>query len=56
VIDGFTLSPAAIAPGGGTSRVVLLHDNSPIFDNAPLNSQVQDCPASYRFCWLEAAC
>jgi hypothetical protein len=54
VINGFTISPNTVAPGGctvlawttggGTSRVVLLRDNSPIFDNAPLNSQVQDCP------------
>jgi hypothetical protein len=54
VINGFTLSPDTVSPGGctivswttggGTSRVVLLRDNSPIFDNAPLNSQVQDCP------------
>jgi polar amino acid transport system substrate-binding protein len=54
VINGFTVSPDTVAPGGctilswttggGTSRVVLLRDNSPIWDNAPLNSQVQDCP------------
>jgi polar amino acid transport system substrate-binding protein len=54
VINGFTISPDTIAPGGcttlawttggGTSRVVLLRDNSPIWDNAPLNSSVQDCP------------
>ncbi len=54
VINGFTLSPDTITPGGctivawttggGTSRVVLLRDNSPIWDNAPLNSSVQDCP------------
>ncbi len=54
VINGFTLAPNTVSPGactivswttgGGTSRVVLLRDNSPIFDNAPLNSQVQDCP------------
>ena len=54
VINGFTISPNTVTPGGctvvswttggGTSRVVLLRDNSPIFDNAPLNSQVQDCP------------
>jgi hypothetical protein len=54
VINGFTLAPTAITPGGctivswttggGTTRVVLLRDNSPIWDNAPLNSSVQDCP------------
>jgi hypothetical protein len=54
VINGFTLAPNTVSPGGctivswttggGTTRVVLLRDNSPIFDNAPLNSQVQDCP------------
>jgi hypothetical protein len=54
VINGFTISPDTVAPGGcallswttggGTSRVVLLRDNAPIWDNAPLNSQVQDCP------------
>jgi hypothetical protein len=54
VINGFTISPDTVSPGGctlvswttggGTTRVVLLRDNSPIFDNAPLNSSVQDCP------------
>ncbi len=54
VINGFTLAPTDVAPGGctiaswttggGTSRVVLLRDNAPIWDNAPLNSSVQDCP------------
>jgi hypothetical protein len=54
VINGFTLAPTTVTPGGctvvawttggGTSRVVLLRDNSPIWDNAPLNSSVQDCP------------
>ncbi len=54
VINGFTVSPETVSPGGctilswttggGTTRVVLLRDNVPIFDNAPLNSQVQDCP------------
>jgi hypothetical protein len=53
-INGFTLAPSSLAPGactiaswttgGGTSRVVLLRDNAPIWDNAPLNSSVQDCP------------
>lgn len=52
-INGFTLSPTTVAPGGctvvswttggGTTSVDLLRDNVPIFDNAPLNSQVQDC-------------
>jgi hypothetical protein len=54
VINGFTISPDTVAPGGcatlawttggGTSRVVLLRDNAPIWDNAPLDSSVQDCP------------
>jgi len=54
VINGFTISPNTIAPGGcvilswttggGTSSVDLLRDNSTIWDNAPLNSSVQDCP------------
>jgi hypothetical protein len=54
VINGFTLAPNTVSPGGctivswttggGTTSVDLLRDNSPIFDNAPLNSQVQDCP------------
>ena len=53
-INGLTLSPVAIAPGGctivawttggGTTRVQLLRDNAIIWDNAPLNSSVQDCP------------
>jgi polar amino acid transport system substrate-binding protein len=53
-INGFTISPSAINPGGctilawttggGTSRVALLRDNATIWDNAPLNSSVQDCP------------
>jgi ABC-type amino acid transport substrate-binding protein len=53
-INGFTLAPTTVTPGactilswttgGGTSRVVLLRDNAPIWDNAPLNSSVQDCP------------
>ncbi len=55
VINGFTASPTSITPGacviltwtagGGTSRVALQRDNVTIFDNAPLNSSVQDCPA-----------
>jgi polar amino acid transport system substrate-binding protein len=54
VINGFTISPDTVSPGGcailswttggGTTRVVLLRDNAPIWDNAPLNSSVQDCP------------
>ncbi len=54
VINGFTLSPDTVSPGGctivswttggGTTSVDLLRDNSPIWDNAPLNSNVQDCP------------
>jgi hypothetical protein len=54
VINGFTLSPDTVAPGGcttlawttggGTTNVDLLRDNVVIWDNAPANSQVQDCP------------
>ncbi len=54
VIYGFGIAPTSITPGGctiaswttggGTTRVVLLRDNAPIWDNAPLNSSVQDCP------------
>ena len=54
-IYGFTLSPQTISPGGctllawsaggGTSRIVLQRDGVTIWDNAPLNSSVQDCPA-----------
>jgi hypothetical protein len=54
VINGFTLAPDVITPGmctivswttgGGTTRVQLLRDNAVIWDNAPLNSSVQDCP------------
>jgi hypothetical protein len=53
-INGLTLAPETIAPGGctvvswttggGTTRVQLLRDNVIIWDNAPLNSSVQDCP------------
>jgi hypothetical protein len=53
-INGFTLAPDVITPGmctivswttgGGTTRVQLLRDNAVIWDNAPLNSSVQDCP------------
>jgi len=53
-IDGLTLAPDTITPGmctivswttgGGTTRVQLLRDNAIIWDNAPLNSSVQDCP------------
>jgi ABC-type amino acid transport substrate-binding protein len=54
VIDGFTLAPEAITSSactiaswttsGGTTRVQLLRNNAVIWDNAPLNSSVQDCP------------
>jgi polar amino acid transport system substrate-binding protein len=54
VINGFTISPSTVSPGGcvilswttggGTSSVDLLRDNSIIWDNAPSNSSVQDCP------------
>jgi hypothetical protein len=54
VINGFTISPSTISPGactilawttgGGTTRVALQRDNATIWDNAPLNSSVQDCP------------
>jgi ABC-type amino acid transport substrate-binding protein len=54
VINGFTISPNTIAPGGcvilswttggGTTSVDLLRDNATIWDNAPLNSSIQDCP------------
>ncbi len=30
--------------GSGTTRVQLVRDNAIIWDNAPLNSSVQDCP------------
>jgi ABC-type amino acid transport substrate-binding protein len=53
-INGLTLSPVTIASGGctivawttggGTTRVQLLRDNAIIWNNAPLNSSVQDCP------------
>jgi hypothetical protein len=48
------LAPEAIASGGctivswttsgGTTRVQLLRNNAIIWDNAPVNSSVQDCP------------
>jgi hypothetical protein len=54
VINGFTISPDTIAPGGcvilawttggGTTKVNLLRDNAMIYSSAPLDSQVQDCP------------
>jgi len=54
VINGFTISPDTVSPGGctvlawttggGTTNVDLLRDNVPIWDNAPANSQIQDCP------------
>jgi ABC-type amino acid transport substrate-binding protein len=53
-INSLTLGPDAIASGGctivawttggGTTRVQLLRDRAIIWDNAPLNSSVQDCP------------
>jgi polar amino acid transport system substrate-binding protein len=54
VINGFTISPDTVSPGGctiaswttggGTTNVDLLRDNVVIWDNAPVNSSVQDCP------------
>jgi polar amino acid transport system substrate-binding protein len=54
-INGFTLAPEAVTPGGctiatwttggGTTRTALLQDNVVIWDNAPANSSVQECPA-----------
>jgi ABC-type amino acid transport substrate-binding protein len=54
-INGFTLAPTTISPGGctiatwttggGTTRTALLQDNVVIWDNAPTNSSVQECPA-----------
>jgi polar amino acid transport system substrate-binding protein len=54
-INGFTLAPETISPGGctiatwttggGTTRTALLQDNVVIWDNAPANSSVQECPA-----------
>ncbi len=54
-INGFTLAPETVAPGGcaistwttggGTTRTALLQDNVVIWDNAPANSSVQECPA-----------
>jgi putative lipoprotein len=35
---------ASWSTGGGTTRVQLLRDGAAIWDNAPLNSSVQDCP------------
>jgi polar amino acid transport system substrate-binding protein len=55
VINGFTLAPDTISAGactvaswttgGGTTRVQLLRNNAVIWDNAPLNSSIQDCPS-----------
>ena len=54
VINGFTISPDTVSPGGctmlawttggGTTSVNLLRDNVIIWNNAPTNSSVQDCP------------
>jgi ABC-type amino acid transport substrate-binding protein/heat shock protein HslJ len=54
VIQNFTVAPTNIeqdqcvtaswTTGGGTTRVQLLRDGAAIWDNAPLNSSVQDCP------------
>ena len=35
---------ASWSTGGGTTRVQLLRDGAAIWDNAPLNGSVQDCP------------
>jgi ABC-type amino acid transport substrate-binding protein len=53
-ITGFTISPDQVVPGGctilawstagGTTRVQLQRDGAVIWDSAPLNSTVQDCP------------
>jgi len=54
VIQSFSVAPTSIeqsqcvvaswSTGGGTTRVQLLRDGAAIWDNAPLNSSVQDCP------------
>ena len=54
VIHSFSVAPTNIeegqcvtaswSTGGGTTRVQLLRDGAAIWDNAPLNSSVQDCP------------
>jgi len=53
-IQSFSVAPTNIeqgqcvvaswSTGGGTTRVQLLRDGAAIWDNAPLNSSVQDCP------------
>jgi heat shock protein HslJ len=53
-IQSFNVAPTGIeqgqcvvaswSTGGGTTRVQLLRDGAAIWDNAPLNSSVQDCP------------
>jgi ABC-type amino acid transport substrate-binding protein/heat shock protein HslJ len=53
-IQSFSVAPTGIeqgqcvvaswTTGGGTTRVQLLRDGAAIWDNAPLNSSVQDCP------------
>jgi hypothetical protein len=54
IVNGFTISLDTVSPGGcavvswttggGTTRVDLQRDNVPVWDNAPPNAQVQDCP------------
>ena len=53
-IQSFSVAPTSIeqnqcvvaswSTGGGTTRVQLLRDGAAIWDNAPLNSSIQDCP------------
>ena len=53
-IQSFSVAPTGIeqsqcvvaswSTGGGTTRVQLLRDGAAIWDNAPLNSSIQDCP------------
>jgi heat shock protein HslJ len=53
-IQSFSVAPTSIeqgqcviaswSTGGGTTRVQLLRDKAVIWDNAPLNSSIQDCP------------
>ncbi len=54
VIQNFTVAPTSIevgqcvitswTTGGGTTRVQLLRDGGVIWDGAPLNGSIQDCP------------
>jgi len=56
VIQSFSVAPTGIeegqcvtaswSTGSGTTRVQLLRDGAAIYDNAPLNSSVQDCPSN----------